>query len=483
MRRPLLTSGAILLALTIGILLYSLTIPTSTPSASSRSGTTATGEHAFLVVPEGSRVIIRIGGPDGGAIRPLLGVGGGPLPPRWCGDCPDLAEDYHAIGVTMIRTHDMGGPLDMYVMYPDQNADPHDPASYDFAASDRAFAAIVDNGFEPYLRLGDSMGSAPGFPPLERRAPTDPENWTEAAVEVVRHYDEISREAGVALRYVEIWNEPNFKEFWDASPREFYELFADTASALKAEFPHLMIGGPGLASSGGALTPEVEEYTERFLDYLQQHGTPLDFLSWHVYSSDADVYAELASFYREQLVSHGYAEAESHITEWNTAMRGEDETDAVRNTSRGASLMSAAWIALQGSNVSVSTFYRGDENRQNGNMGLFYPDGRIKPIALAFSLWAEIAAHPERLAVTVEGEGLTALAGADEGGEIAVLIVNPTGEPISWKVEFNPSNPTAGVAKLYQVSNASEELETFSLESPTAEIGAYTVQLLVIGGG
>ena len=55
-------------------------------------------------------------------------------------------------------------------------------------------------------------------------------------------------------------------------------------------------------------------------------------------------------------------------------MRGEDETDAVRNTARGASLMSAAWVALEGSDVSVSTFYRGNENRQDGNMGLFYSE-------------------------------------------------------------------------------------------------------------
>lgn len=56
----------------------------------------------------------------------------------------------------MIRTPDFFGPLDMATMYPDQNADPLDPASYEFAASDRVFAAILRGGFEPYLRLGDT---------------------------------------------------------------------------------------------------------------------------------------------------------------------------------------------------------------------------------------------------------------------------------------------------------------------------------------
>ncbi|HIP97047.1 MAG TPA: hypothetical protein EYH32_07515, partial [Anaerolineae bacterium] len=341
---------------------------------------------------------------------------------------------------------------------------------------------IVEGGFEPYLRLGDSMGTASDFPPLAQRAPTNPDNWVQAAVEVVRHYDELSRQAGIPLRYVEIWNEPNFKQFWDATPREFYDLFANTAAALKAEFPHLMIGGPGLASSGGSLTPEGEQYTQRFLDYLQQHNTPLDFFSWHVYSSDAAIYVQLATYYRQQLDAHGYTETEIHITEWNTAMQGEDETDAVRNTARGAALMTAAWIGLQEGGVAVSTFYRGNESGQHGNMGLFYADGRAKPMALAFSLWAEMAAHPQRLAVTPTGSDdpnrLWVLAGQDERGEVALLIVNPTDTPTSWEALF-AGRDLAGGATLYQVDDAGDEVQVFTLTKPAAELGAYTVQLLV----
>lgn len=426
--------------------------------------------------PEKAEMLLTVDPTPGGEpIRPLLGVGGGPAPVG-PGNAP-LTEQYHTIGVTMVRTHDLGGPLDMAVIYPDQDADPHDPASYDFDVSDRVFAAIVEGGFEPYLRLGDSW-SVRG---LTRRAPANPANWVRAAVEVVRHYDELSRQAGVPLRYVEIWNEPNFKQFWDASPREFYDLFAKTASALKAEFPHLMVGGPGLASSASSLSPEEEQYTQRFLDYLQQQGIPLDFLSWHVYSSDAATYRQLAAFYRQQLDDHGYSDAESHITEWNTAMQGEDESDAVRNTARGAALMSAAWVGLQEGDVAVSTFYRGNEVGAGGNMGMFYPDGSAKPMAWAFSLWAQIAAHPDRLGVNSsagQGNPLWVLAGQGETGEVALLIVNPSDAPTSWQVVFGGRKLTGG-ATLYQVSEAAEGVQTFTLESPAAEIGAYTVQLLI----
>ncbi len=460
-------------------------LPTPTKATLAQPPATPPSRPPSLNSPPQAELLLTVDPtPSEEPIRPLLGVGGGPLPAGRDPAHPDLTAQYHTIGVTMIRTHDLGGPLDMSVMYPDQDADPHDPASYDFSASDLVFAAIVEGGFEPYLRLGDSMGTAPGMPALESRAPTNPSNWVQAAVEVVRHYDGLSRQAGVPLRYVEIWNEPNFKQFWDATPREFYDLFAQTASALKAEFPHLMVGGPGLASSGGSLTPGGEQYTQRFLDYLQQHQVPLDFLSWHVYSSDAETYVQLAAFYRQQLDAHGYTEAESHITEWNTAMQGEDESDAVRNTARGAALMTAAWIGLQESDVAVSTYYRGNESGQHGNMGLFYADGRAKPMALAFSLWAEVAAHPLRLNVTLTGSDkpnrLWVLAGQDETGEIAVLITNPGDTPTSWEARLPAEVAGSTTITLKQVSDAADEVQVFTLTKPAAEIGAWTVQLVLI---
>ncbi len=417
--------------------------------------------------------------PTGETLHPLLGVNAGPIPFGEPGNA-DLTAQYQEIGVTMIRTHDYYGPLDMGAIYPDQNADPADPASYHFEDSDRVFQAILDAGFEPYLRLGDSW-TVPG---LKQRAPTNPENWVRAAVEVVRRYRQMAAEAGIPLRYVEIWNEPNHAQFWDASPAAFFDLFAQTALTLKAEFSNLKVGGPGL-SPAAALAPGGREYTESFLAYMQARDIPLDFLSWHVYSSDPTVYRDAARFYREQLDAHGYTGAESHITEWNTESdtEGGVATDvSLRAGGKGASLMSAAWITLQEERVAVSAFYKGPDPSIDvpGFYGMFYADGRPKRMALAFSLWARAAAHFQRLGVTVTGgDALWVLAGQDESGEIALLVVNPTEMPISWQAQFADHDLSRG-ATLYQVSDASEEVQTFALETPATEIGAYTVQLLVV---
>ncbi|HIQ02355.1 MAG TPA: hypothetical protein EYH30_09580, partial [Anaerolineales bacterium] len=416
--------------------------------------------------------------PDGETLRPLLGVNAGPVPSGE--STTDLTAQYQAIGVTMVRNHGYSGPLDMAAIYPDQSADPTDPASYHWEVSDRVFRAILDGGFEPYLRLGDSW-TVSG---LEQRAPTHPENWVRAAVEIVRRYRQMAAEAGVPLRYVEIWNEPDNRQFWDASPIEFFDLFAHTAQALKAEFPDLKVGGPGLTPAG-AMSPQGQQYTQDMLAHLQNHDVPLDFFSWHIYSNDPQDYRDAARFYRQQLDGHGYSGAESHITEWNTASGTETGvvTDlSLRVGGKGASILSAVWIVLQQEDVAVSTLFRGTDTNINfpGFFGIFYADGRPKRPALAFSLWARLAAHPQRLNVTAAGDdGLWVLAGQDDDGEVALLLVNPTETATSWQAEF-ASRDLAGGATLYQVDDAGDEVQAFSLASPAAEIGAYTVQLLIV---
>ncbi len=421
-------------------------------------------------------VVLKLGAPLG-TIRPLLGVNLGPLPQGDAGNA-DLTELYRQYGVTQIRTHDFYGPLDMATLYPDQNADPTDPASYDFEASDRFFAAILAGGFEPYLRLGDSYNSVEGYPKADPRAPANPRNWVRAAVEVVRHYRGLS---GGTLRYVEIWNEPDNTQFWDGDRRAFFTLFTDAAIALKAEFPDLMIGGPGLTPAG-ALTPQGQAFTRGLLDAAQARQAPLDFFSWHMYSNDPEQYRSAAQFYRTELDQHGYTAAESHITEWNTADHDTASglsPETVRLGGQGAAILSAAWIVLQDEGVDVSTFYRGPDPTLDlpTFYGLFYADGRPKRAALVFGLWARLAAHPERVPVIVDpAAGLWAIAGRNSAGELAVLVVNPTATAHVWRLDHSADRAT-----LSEVSDAGTAVIETRPTGDVVAVAAYTTQLYVVG--
>jgi len=369
---------------------------------------------------------VEIGGITGNTLRPLLGANAGPYPAGQPGNA-DVTAGYQRIGVTMVRTHDFYGPLDMATMYPDHSLDPTASSSYDFVESDVRFRAIADAGLEVYFRLGDSWNNA--TPP----APADVARFSQAAVRVLRHYrDGLWNGFHGAIRYVEIWNEPG-AQFWPGQTMAAFRAFyVSVATELRQAFPTLKIGGPGWAPSGWA-APTGQVDVQAFLDQVRSAGAPLDFLSWHVYSNDPQSFVQAAQFYRSELDQRGMQLTESHISEWNT-QTGDAATGTdldLRTGALGAAIMTEAWIRLQGTDVSVSTVYRGNDTASNLPTfhGLFYADGSPKKIADAFDLWSDMAACPTELSGTATGTGaaVAVLAGQDSAGHVGVLLANRTG--------------------------------------------------------
>lgn len=440
----------------------------------------ATLEGAAPGPPAGGGTTLTLGAPAG-RIRPLLGVNVGPGP---AGEATvDLTDAYHAAGVTAIRTHDYYGPLDMATLYPDQGADPASPASYDFAASDAVFARILEGGFEPYLRLGDSWSAAPGYPPAVPRRPTNPANWVRAAVEVVRRYDDAARWAGRPLRHVEVWNEPDNGRFWDGTHEEFVSLFVAAVSALKAEFPHLPVGGPGFAPSG-ALAPQGQALTRALVAGLAGAGVAPDFLSFHVYSNDPEVYRTITRFYRDELDRNGLAAVELHVNEWHTETRNATKADALalRTGGRGAAIVTAAQVVLQEEGIAESCVYRGPDPSASAPefYGFFFADGRPKRPGLALGLWKGIADHAERLALTASrasGPALYALAGRDGAGRTAILVANPSAEATTIRVARDDGVDVAG-ARLEVVSDASEETVVRVVAGERFEVPGWSALLV-----
>ena len=187
-------------------------------------------------------------------LQSLLGVNAGPL--HWNGHLAnkDLFTEYAQIGVKSVRSHDFPEALDMSVMYPDRTKDTTLQTSYNFTrpgisgdyGSDYAVSSLQSNGLQLYLRIW-GLGATPTLPSSERA------NWVKAAVEIIRHYQEGKWSGYTGLvNSVEIGNEPDSSYFWPNSytKEEFYQLYADTAKAIRAAFPTMMIGGPGITQGG-----------------------------------------------------------------------------------------------------------------------------------------------------------------------------------------------------------------------------------------
>lgn len=429
---------------------------------------------------------LSLGAATGATVQPLLGVNIGPGPQGEAGNA-DLAAAYRERGVGLVRTHDYYGPLDMATLYPDRSKDPLVATSYNFSgvldltyrrSSDSVFNAIVDGGFEPYFRLGDSYNNV--NPPT----PAQLSNWVQAAVQVLRHYREGQWGGRVSsFRYVEIGNEPDNAQFWPA-PRttaEFNQLYEQTAKALRSAFPSLKLGGPGWAPSG-CLAPDGQAKVRSLLDHVKSTSAPMDFMSFHVYNSDPAVYASCAQFYRNELDTRGLQSVALHITEWNTPNGSAGSAvGQLRYNAEGAARMTAAWTALQNNGVSESTVYRGSDPSPTAPefYGIFYADGRAKKVGDAFRLWRLFTAYPSVLASTGAPTGVSTLAAQTATGAKAVLLANTGTTATTHTLSLPDSTPwSAYVASLLTVNEAGEGVVSSALASASFSLPGKTSALL-----
>lgn len=434
---------------------------------------------------------IQIGAATGAIIKALLGENAGPLAAS-----TQVTGDYTArlksLGVNAIRTHDFliyygqvvtgpgpanPGPLDMSTMYADRTKSPAAQSSYDFTLSDTHFAAIVNGGFEPFFRLGDSASL------IKEPLPGERPNWEQAAVQVLKHYTQGQWNGFTAtVPEAEIWNEPDSTGFWRRSKSEYMSLYTETALALRAAFPTLRIGGAGF-TQGVVSDTSSTGWLNTFLDSVHNAGAPLDFVSFHIYSNSVGEPATLAASLRAILDARGLTSTKIYITEWNTSTATAStlaEKQALRAGALGASTISAQWIKMQDAPVDRLFHYRGSDPAANTpeDYGLYTGAGTAKRTAAAFQQLGTLAATRERLAVTVSGDSnLLALAGKNASGKPVILVVNTANAASTWTPVDASNAALAGTWQLAAISDSAAGAVTTTPLFPVS-IPAYGVQLL-----
>ncbi len=136
-----------------------------------------------------------------GNIRSLQGVNGAPAPVM--AGLPNLVRQYRDLRISQVRTHDLMGPTKIdskfvytngeltdlipdparraevvkagnaSIIFPDMNADPEKPESYNFGPTDKALASLRASGAEIYYRVGRSYGADYSPPrPISTSTPT-----------------------------------------------------------------------------------------------------------------------------------------------------------------------------------------------------------------------------------------------------------------------------------------------------------------------
>lgn len=110
----------------------------------------------------------------------------------------------------------------------------------------------------------------------------DHDEWAEFAAAVVESYNGRDAKRAPRLRFVEVWNEPNFANFKIGSMEAYFDLFRTTAARLHRDCPGVLVGGPAISH---APTGDPEAWMTRFLD---ECGRDADFISWHHYGPQGE---------------------------------------------------------------------------------------------------------------------------------------------------------------------------------------------------
>ena len=231
----------------------------------------------------------------------------------------NLAE-FKAAGIPYARTHDssfyskygLEHTIDVHAVFPNFDADPYSPDSYDFVCTDHYLDMIEAGGAKIFYRLGSRIEhEAKKYGTL---VPKDYKKWAVICEHIIRHVTEGWANGTYRdVEYWEIWNEPDLdaddaqnKRTWGGTQQEFFDFYHVAATHLKACFPHLKIGGPALAVH--------YDFAEKFLAQLK---APLDFFSWHCYAHDIEKAKNRALNMRALLDKNGFEKTESILNEWN----------------------------------------------------------------------------------------------------------------------------------------------------------------------
>lgn len=374
-----------------------------------------------------------------GKIKPMHGVGQPPIINSV--DCSMF--DYLAqADVPFSRLHDVGGAyggnrfVDIPNLFRDFDADPQDPASYDFAFTDIVITELMKRNIQPFFRLGVTIENYSYIKAYRIYPPKDNLKWAKICEGVIRHYTQGWADGFYYdIKYWEIWNEPdNFEDpmenqCWRGNKEQYYELYGVASKYLKDKFPHLKIGGYG-SCGFYAIAKEAEahfancgprydyfiDFFDGFLAYVKAHNCPLDFFSWHSYCS-IENNLEFAAYVRKRLDEEGFKNTEHTLNEWNF------KPDALGSMEH-ASLTTAMLLALQNTSLDSAMFY--DAKCGLGvYSGLFEPIQRMpRPAYYGFIAFAELFRRQNQVAVTGMPKGVYALAAKDEDGCLVIANTN-----------------------------------------------------------
>lgn len=232
----------------------------------------------------------------------------------------DLALVNKTVGVRSVRFHGLFN--DEMGVWPGGAKQPN------FLYIDTVFDAMLERGVKPFVELSFMPAAlASGSRTIfwykgNTTPPKDFAQWGELVGALARHCIDRYGVNEVSTWNFEVWNEPNII-FWAGTKPEYFELYRQSATALKSVDKRLRVGGPSTAQAA---------WVGDLLNYCASQQVPIDFVSSHIYPDDPQkaVFGEGVHYPYEEVIPRAlekmkneikaskYPDLPLYITEWSS---------------------------------------------------------------------------------------------------------------------------------------------------------------------
>jgi hypothetical protein len=179
-----------------------------------------------------------------------------------------------------------------------------------FETLDRSVNTILRTGAKPLMCLCFKPGAFFGPVDQDHVEPSDYEAWERLISSLVKHY----QARGAGIRYWEVANEPDIGESggcpYRFQPDSYVRYYQHTAAAILRGDPDALVGGPALANVRSPILPAL-------LNACDEQNLPLNFISWHIYSSDPARVRATIDYAKGLLAKHPKLKPEKILDEWN----------------------------------------------------------------------------------------------------------------------------------------------------------------------
>ena len=321
--------------------------------------------------------------------------------------------------------------------------------------------------------------------------PADYAAWERLVEALVRHCNDERR---FGIEYWEVGNEVDIGESggcpYRFAPADYVLYYTRTAEAIRRAAPGVKIGGPALASYQSPIGDALIEHCGR-------GSAPLDFFSWHMYSSaPADSRRSIRAVKEKLACFPALAGTETVSDEWNMALVSPEPAPGfqaafILESTLGfheEGLSRACYYHIRDHGVDPADFewmspsgraFMADWwNAKPQNSGIFDRAGRRRPAYHAFQMLGHLAG--EELPVAGVTAGVRALAA--RSGDLTNVVFwsfppDGPGAPAD-EVVIRLANAPTGHFRLVTLNAAANRLD-LARTGTTAELSDSPIRLTV----